>query len=447
MTATPTFTDLKLIAPLQKAVAESGYQTPTPIQQQAIPELLDGHDLLGCAQTGTGKTAAFALPILNHFARNPKRLQPKQTRALVLSPTRELAIQIFESFQTYGRHLQLRYAVVFGGVGQRPQEVALARGVDVVIATPGRLLDLIGQKHLTLSGLEIFVLDEADRMLDMGFIHDIRKVVALLPEKRQNVFFSATMPPEIEKLANVILKNPKKVAVTPVASTAERVSQSVMFVETKEKMPLLKHLLQNKALKRVIVFTRMKHGANRVAESLMKSSIPAEAIHGNKSQTARQRALENFRVGKTRVLVATDLAARGIDIDGITHVINYDLPNVSESYVHRIGRTARAGAEGLAIAFCNEEELEYLRDIEKLIRETVPVERDQPYHSESIENARLRPSGPARPSSSNARPSSGRGRPQSGGSRPGAGRDGGNRGRRRPRRPGFRGSSGSSPKP
>ena len=396
MKNTPTFADFDLLPLIKKAIAETGYTTPTPVQAQAIPDLLEGHDLLGCAQTGTGKTAAFALPILDYLAKNTKRVLPKHTRVLVLSPTRELAIQIFESFKVYGKHLTLRYAVVYGGVGQRPQEQALARGVDVVIATPGRLLDLIGQKFLNLSSIETFVLDEADRMLDMGFAPDIKKVLQLLPKERQNIFFSATMPPEAAKLADAILRNPKKVAVTPIATTAELIEQSVMFVESNEKMNLLKHLLKDKALKRVIVFARMKHIANKIAESLEKSQISAEAIHGNKSQSARQRALENFKAGKVRVLVATDLAARGIDVDNISHVINYELPNVSESYVHRIGRTARAGAQGLAIAFCNAEERAFLRDIEKLIGESIPIDRNQPYHSEAVENARVMSSGKAK---------------------------------------------------
>lgn len=390
------FDDFDLLSPIKKAIAETGYTVPTPIQAQAIPQLLSGRDLLGCAQTGTGKTAAFALPILNYLATNAERVQPKHTRVLVLSPTRELAIQIFESFKTYGKHLHLRYAVVYGGVGQRPQEQALARGVDVVIATPGRLLDLVGQRFLNLSSIETFVLDEADRMLDMGFVHDIKRVLQLLPKERQNIFFSATMSPEAEKLANAILRNPKKVEVTPVATTAELIEQSVMFVESADKMSLLKHLLQDKALSRVILFSRMKHVANRIAESLKKAGISAEPIHGNKSQSARQRALENFKAGRTRVLVATDLAARGIDVDNISHVINYELPNVSESYVHRIGRTARAGAQGLAIAFCNAEEKAFLRDIEKLIGESIPVDRDQPFHSEAVESARVMSSGKAK---------------------------------------------------
>ncbi|MBV9522149.1 MAG: DEAD/DEAH box helicase, partial [Alphaproteobacteria bacterium] len=298
---------------------------------------------------------------------------PRRTRSLILTPTRELAIQIAESFRAYGRHLGLRQAVIYGGVGQKPQVDALARGVDILVATPGRLLDLMGQGHLALDRIEIFVLDEADRMLDMGFIHDIRKVIAALPKRRQSLFFSATMPPDIARLAAGILKDPIEVAVTPVASTAERIEQRVLFVEPSNKRALLAEILKDAAIDRALVFTRTKHGANRVAEQLSRGRITAEAIHGNKSQGARQRALENFRAGRTRVLVATDIAARGIDIDGISHVINYELPNVPESYVHRIGRTARAGAEGVAISFCDAEERAYLRDIEKLIKQRVPV--------------------------------------------------------------------------
>lgn len=375
------FSDLNLLEPLQRAVTESGYETPTPIQVAAIPPLLEGRDLLGCAQTGTGKTAAFALPILHRLIQHPHRLEPKQARVLVLTPTRELAIQIHESFMTYGKHLRLRYSVIFGGVGQGPQVKAMSQGVDVLIATPGRLMDLIQQRHVSLRGLEVFVLDEADRMLDMGFIHDIRKIVALLPPKRHNLFFSATMPKEIEKLASGLLTDPVRVEVTPVSSTAERINQSVMYVDRSQKKSLLRHVLQDKALKRVIVFTRTKHGANQVSEVLAKNGIQSAAIHGNKSQGARQRALEDFRVGRIRVLVATDIAARGIDIDGITHVINYELPNIAESYVHRIGRTARAGADGIAISFCDGEERAYLRDIERLTGQKVEVIIDHPYHN------------------------------------------------------------------
>ncbi|WP_413582576.1 DEAD/DEAH box helicase [Bdellovibrio sp. HCB288] len=390
------FSDLPLVEPIQRAVAETGYTVPTPIQQQAIPHLLEGRDLLGCAQTGTGKTAAFALPILNHLANQWNRTAPKQARVLVLAPTRELAIQIHESFQTYGKHLRIRTAVIFGGVGQQPQVKALSQGVDVLIATPGRLLDLIQQKHLQLGKLEIFVLDEADRMLDMGFLPDIRKVLTYLPKERQNLFFSATMPKEIQKLADSLLVNPAKVEVAPVSSTAEMIEQSVMFVDKSKKRDLLRHLLNDKSFDKVIVFTRTKHGANRVAEGLAKNHIPAEAIHGNKSQNARQRALENLREGKIRVLVATDIAARGIDIDEISHVINFELPNESESYVHRIGRTARAGSQGIAIAFCDAEEKAFLRDIERLIGKSIPVVTDQPYHSEEVAGSRILSKGKAK---------------------------------------------------
>lgn len=387
MTEPIKFTDLQLHNKILNALTDSGYSEPTPIQQQAIPVLLKGRDLLGCAQTGTGKTAAFALPILQRLSEQKTNLQPKQTRTLILTPTRELAIQIFESFKTYGKYLPLRYAVIFGGVGQGPQVQSVARGVDVLIATPGRLLDLMNQGHLSLRSLETFVLDEADRMLDMGFIHDIKKVIQKLPPRRHNLFFSATMPPEIEKLAATLLTEPVRIEVTPVASTAEKINQSVMFVDRADKRELLKHVLKDKKLKRVIVFTRTKHGANRVSETLEKTGIPSAAIHGNKSQGARQRALEEFKTGKIRVLVATDIAARGIDVDGVTHVINFEMPNISESYVHRIGRTARAGADGSAISFCDAEERAYLKDIIKLIGQDIPVVTEQPYHSQAVAQA------------------------------------------------------------
>ncbi len=417
-----TFSELNLTEPLKQALNEAGYTAPTPIQAQAIPSLLLGKDLLGCAQTGTGKTAAFALPILHRLAESHKKPAPRHARALILTPTRELAIQVHESFVTYGKHLKLKSTVVFGGVGQQPQVKALSHGVDVLVATPGRLLDLINQGFLKLSSLEVFVLDEADRMLDMGFIHDIKKVLKLLPPKRHNLFFSATMPPEIEKLAHSILVNPVRVEVTPVSSTAELISQSVMFVDRENKRPLLKHILEDKTLKRVIVFSRTKHGANKISEYLSKQGITSEAIHGNKSQTARQKALENFRSGKIRVLIATDIAARGIDIDEITHVVNYDLPNVSEDYVHRIGRTARAGASGVAISFCDAEEKAFLKSIEKLIGKNVEVIENHPYHSLGVINAKLLSHGKAktlidaensqrggRSRPRNARPNKGRG--------------------------------------
>ncbi len=381
------FSDFALNEKIQLAVTETGYTIPTPIQSAAIPPLLQGRDLLGCAQTGTGKTAAFALPILHRL--NEKKIwrEARHARVLVLTPTRELAIQIYDSFKTYGKHLPLNYSVIYGGVGQGIQVKSMAQGVDVLVATPGRLLDLMNQGYVKLQKVETFVLDEADRMLDMGFIHDIRKIMVKLPQQRHNLFFSATMPNEIKRLSETMLKNPVKVEVTPPSSTVERIDQCVMFVDKSQKRDLLRHVLKDKALKRVIVFTRTKHGANRVSELLQKNAIPSAAIHGNKSQGARQRALEELREGKIRVLVATDIAARGIDIDGITHVINYELPNVAESYVHRIGRTARASADGSAISFCDAEEKAYLKDIQKLIGLEIPVIEDQPYHSQAIAGA------------------------------------------------------------
>ena len=391
-----SFSDLKLIEPLQKAIADTGYTKPTPIQAQAIPLLLEGKDLLGVAQTGTGKTAAFGLPILNHLATVAKRAEARSTRVLILTPTRELALQIFESFQTYGKHLPLKYAVVFGGVGQGPQVTALSRGVDVLVATPGRLLDLIDQKYINLKSLEIFVLDEADRMLDMGFVHDVRKVVRLLPGRRQTLFFSATMPPDIVALAGSMLTDPVRVEVTPPATTAEKIAQWVMFVDRDKKKDALRYLLSKKEFKKVIVFTRTKHGANKVAELLLKNNVTSEAIHGNKSQNARVRALDNFKSGRIRVLIATDIAARGIDIDEISHVINYEIPNVPENYVHRIGRTARAGHEGIAISICDADERSFIRDIEKSIGKPIPVVKDHPYHSEQVANSRMVSSGKAK---------------------------------------------------
>ncbi len=375
------FSDLGLIEPIQRAIRAESYATPTPIQAQAIPHLLRGRDLLGCAQTGTGKTAAFALPILQRLATDRRRAGPRACRALVLTPTRELAAQIADSFAVYGRYLELSRAVVFGGVGQDPQVRALARGVDVLVATPGRLLDLLGQGFVRLDRLEVFVLDEADRMLDMGFIHDVRRVIRALPRQRQTLLFSATMPTQIARLADSILTDPLKIAVHPIASTVEQVEQRVMFVKRTDKRPLLSQVLKDPAVDRALIFTRTKHGANRVADELTRSGVDADAIHGNKSQAARTRALERFRTGAGRVLVATDLAARGIDVDGITHVINYDLPNVPESYVHRIGRTARAGRSGVAISFCDAEERAYLRDIEALIRIRIPVIADHLWHA------------------------------------------------------------------
>ena len=375
------FNDLSLIEPLLRALEAEGYERPTPIQEQAIPPVLEGRDLLGCAQTGTGKTAAFALPmlqLLNHPT-GQKQESRRPIRALILTPTRELALQISESFSTYGKNLQLRNMVVFGGVGQTPQTDALRRGTDILVATPGRLIDLMNQGFVDLRSLSIFVLDEADRMLDMGFIHDVRKVIAKIPAKRQTLFFSATMPPEIANLADSILTNPVKVSVAPPATTAELVEQKVFFVNKNDKKSLLIHMLEDPNIKSALIFTRTKHGANRVAGDLTKAGIRAEAIHGNKSQTARVAALNNFKNGKNRALVATDIAARGIDIDALSHVINFELPNIPESYVHRIGRTGRAGASGIAFSFCEAEELPYLKDIQKLIGQLIPVDTEHPY--------------------------------------------------------------------
>ncbi|WP_164014146.1 DEAD/DEAH box helicase [Pyxidicoccus trucidator] len=376
-----TFDELQLHDTLLRAVKAEGYTTPTPIQAKAIPHALEGKDILGVAQTGTGKTAAFALPILQRLSAKAPAAGARPVRCLVLTPTRELAGQVGESFVTYGKNLPLRHAVVFGGVGQNPQVQALRSGVDVLVATPGRLLDLMDQGFVSLRSLEVFVLDEADRMLDMGFIHDVRKVIKALPQKRQTLFFSATMPPEIVDLSRNILTNPIRVEVTPVSSTAETVSQQVYFVEREQKRGLLTHLLKEGRIARALVFTRTKHGANRVAKQLEGAGVNAAAIHGNKSQNARERALDDFRAGSLRVLVATDIAARGIDIDGLSHVINYDLPNVPEQYVHRIGRTGRAGASGTAVSFCDGEERAYLRDIERTIRRSVPVVEDHPYRA------------------------------------------------------------------
>ncbi len=374
------FEQLNLIEPILKALDTEGYTTPTPIQEQSIPIVLQGRDLLGCAQTGTGKTAAFAIPMLQ-LMQERKRAGNSHNgiKALILTPTRELAIQIDESFAAYGRHLNLSHLVIFGGVSQQPQTQALRRGVDILIATPGRLLDLVEQRFINLSQIEIFVLDEADRMLDMGFIHDVKKIITKIPAKRQTLFFSATMPAEISKLSSTILNNPAKVEVTPVSSTAETIQQSLYFVEKENKKHLLVHLLKDKAIQSALVFTRTKHGADKVVKELNRSGIGAEAIHGNKSQNARQRALGNFKSGHTRVLVATDIAARGIDVDNLSHVINFELPNIPETYVHRIGRTGRAGASGIAFSFCDMEEKEFLRDIQKLISVSVPVVTEHPY--------------------------------------------------------------------
>jgi ATP-dependent RNA helicase RhlE len=375
-----TFKELNLIAPILKALEAEGYVTPTPIQEQAIPIVLKKKDLLGCAQTGTGKTAAFAIPILQLLETDTQTEKGKPTiKTLILTPTRELAIQIKDSFQSYGKFTSQRCTVIFGGVSQKAQTDALRAGVDILIATPGRLLDLMNQGFIDLRHLRIFVLDEADRMLDMGFVHDVKKVITKLPAKRQSLFFSATMPPVIVKLADTILVNPSKVEVTPVSSTAETIQQAIYFVDKDKKKSLLTHLLKDKAIKSVLVFTRTKHGADKVVKDLLKVDIKAEAIHGNKSQNNRQNALNNFKTGKTRVLIATDIAARGIDVDSLSHVINFEMPNVPETYVHRIGRTGRAGANGIAFSFCDAEEKEYLVDIQKLIGRKIPVIEDHPF--------------------------------------------------------------------
>jgi ATP-dependent RNA helicase RhlE len=368
------FNQLGLIAPILKSLDEEGYSNPTPIQQQAIPWVLEQRDLLGCAQTGTGKTAAFAIPILQLlYNRREKPRGPHPIRVLILTPTRELAIQIDESFAAYGRHTGISHAVIFGGVSQVPQVQQLRHGVEILTATPGRLLDLISQGYISLQHLEIFVLDEADRMLDMGFIHDVKRVISKLPAKRQTLFFSATMPPEIQKLADILLTKPVKVEVTPVSSTVEKIAQHLFHVDKANKIHLLQHLLQDTAISNVLVFSRTKHGADKVVRILHKAHITAAAIHGNKSQNARQHALSQFKNGAIRVLVATDIAARGIDIDELTHVINFDLPDVPETYVHRIGRTGRAGNAGTAFSFCTQEERDELRAIQKLIGKQIPV--------------------------------------------------------------------------
>ncbi|HEU4403788.1 MAG TPA: DEAD/DEAH box helicase [Polyangiaceae bacterium] len=457
--AAPRFDDLGLIEPLTRSLRAEGYVRPTPIQVQAIPPALAGRDVLGCAQTGTGKTAAFALPILQRLsaAPAPGRGARRPVRALVLSPTRELAAQIGESFSAYGRHLALSNVVIFGGVGQDAQAKALARGVDVLVATPGRLLDLMGQRLVAFDRLEVLVLDEADRMLDMGFLPDVRRVLAALPPVRQTLFFSATMPPDIRALSDTILRDPAYVAVTPAATTVDAVEQRVYFVDKESKPALLRHLLGDRSLDRVLVFTRTKHGANRVAAQLERAGVGAEAIHGNKSQNARERALAGFKSGRIRVLVATDIAARGIDIDDLSHVLNYDLPNVPETYVHRIGRTGRAGASGVALSFCDEEERAYLVDIERLIRKHVPRADGHPYAVAPPPPTDLEPRGGRRASAPAPARARGEGAQEGGG---GAGRK---RRRRRkgdgrppqdaaaraaaPRAPGHEGAAHPKPRP
>ena len=423
------FSELGLIPPLAQAVAAEGYESPTPIQERAIPHVLAGRDLLGLAQTGTGKTAAFALPILQRLASHGTITARRPIRCLVLTPTRELASQIGDSFSTYGKNLPLRNTVIFGGVGMDAQKQALRAGMDILVATPGRLLDLMGQGLVDLKPLEVFVLDEADRMLDMGFIHDVKKVIARLPHVRQTLFFSATMPREAQQLADQLLKNPETVAVAPPSTTVEKVDQEVFFVEKADKRALLVEVLADEAMNRVLVFSRTKHGANRIAEHLLKERIHAEAIHGNKSQNARERALAGFKSGRVRVLVATDIAARGIDVDAVTHVVNFDVPEVPETYVHRIGRTARAGASGMAITFCELDERPDLRNIEKLTRQAIPVVEGHPYESRipAPEGWNARDDHSTSRSAPRPQRSGGGGR----GGRPGGGGGGGARGGRR----------------
>jgi ATP-dependent RNA helicase RhlE len=404
-----TFESLNIASPILKALQEEGYTKPTPIQSQAIPIVLQGTDLLGCAQTGTGKTAAFSIPMLQLMAQKPENGAHRIIKGLIVTPTRELAIQIGESLQAYGRHLPLRSTVIFGGVSQHGQEQILRRGVDILVATPGRLLDLMNQGIISLAGVRFFVLDEADRMLDMGFIHDVRKLIAVLPRQRQSLFFSATMPPEILKLAGSILNNPSEVKVDPVSSTVDIIDQHVFHVEKNDKPNLLIHLLKSKEIKTALVFTRTKHGADKLVKMLLRADIKAEAIHGNKAQNARQRALANFKAQTTRVLVATDIAARGIDVDELAHVINYEMTNVPETYVHRIGRTGRAGASGTALSFVDAEEMAYLRDVEKLIVRKIPVVAEHPYkavHPTNIPKAAAapKPSGNRRPGGRQYRP-------------------------------------------
>jgi len=372
-----SFSNLAIIEPILKALASEGYTSPTPIQQQAIPIVLKRRDLLGCAQTGTGKTAAFAIPVLQILSEQ-RPLKPG-IKTLILTPTRELAIQINESFAAYGKNLNIKTTVVFGGVSQHGQVLALRKGIDVLIATPGRLLDLMNQNIVSLRQLEIFILDEADRMLDMGFIHDVKKIISRLPEKRQTLFFSATMPNEIQKLADSLLTDPVQVAVTPPSSTVDKIDQSIYFTNKADKPKLLKHLLEAKSISTALVFTRTKHGADKVVKYLQAAHVNAAAIHGNKSQNARQKALSDFKNGDLRVLVATDIAARGIDIDELSYVFNFDLPSVPETYVHRIGRTGRAGKSGIAIAFCDSEERIELKDIQKVIAKNIPVVDLHPY--------------------------------------------------------------------
>lgn len=389
-----TFTDLNIIEPILRALEVEGYSTPTPIQELAIPTLLKGRDLLGCAQTGTGKTAAFAIPMIQHLDALPKNTGRKKVRALIVTPTRELALQIGENFTSYSRYTTITNTVIFGGVKQGSQTKALRKGVDVIVATPGRLLDLMSQGFISLKDIKYFTLDEADQMLEMGFIHDIRKIISHLPKKRQSLFFSATMPPKIVNLAGDILGNPEKITIKPQQTTSERVEQALYFVGKKSKTKLLIQLIKEKEVKSLLVFSRTKHGANRIVKNLGSAGIQAAAIHGNKSQAARQKALKGFKDGQIHVLVATDIAARGIDVDNLELVINFELPNIPETYVHRIGRTGRAQASGIALSFCDEEEKAYLNDIQKLIKQTIPVIEEHPFAGEvssNLENIKGKP--------------------------------------------------------
>jgi ATP-dependent RNA helicase RhlE len=419
------FTELALGPGLQKALVAIDYHTPTPIQKQSIPKVLAGRDLLACAQTGTGKTAAFTLPILERMLQNQRSQGDQHIRALVLTPTRELAIQIDENLAAYTRHVPISHTVIFGGVKQHKQVRALQRGIDFLVATPGRLLDLVGQGLLDLSQLEYFVLDEADRMLDMGFINDVRRVLRLIPRKRQSLFFSATLPQNIVELAGEILTDPVQVEVTPVSSTVDVIDQSVYYVAKRDKRKLLLHLLDDPEIETALVFSRTKHGANKIAKVLSNNKIAAEAIHGNKSQNHRQRVLQNFKDRKTRVLVATDIAARGIDVEELSHVINFDLPNVPETYVHRIGRTGRAGASGIALSFCDGEERAYLRDIKKLIDREIPAVPEHPFVDDGKESVA--------PANGSSRPNNYNGGGSRGSRNYGGGGGGGNRNRSRNR--------------
>lgn len=431
-----SFQDLNLISPIQRAIADEKYETPTPIQEKTIPDVLNGRDVLGCAQTGTGKTAAFALPILNRLGRQNQKSVPNSPRVLVLAPTRELAVQIGDSFAAYGRHLKLRQALVYGGVSQAQQVRALSRGVHILIATPGRLLDLMGQGCISLRRLEVFVLDEADRMLDMGFLPDLKRIIRELPEQRQSLFFSATLPEEIIRLARGLLTDPVRVDVTPKTRCIELIEQRVMFVERSAKKALLKKILHSAGVGRALVFTKTKRGANLVARHLLLDGIDATAIHGNKSQNARQRALDDFRQDKVRVLVATDLAARGLDVDGITHVVNFELPQEAESYIHRIGRTGRAGASGIALTLCSAGETADLRAIERLLGRKLPVDAEHPRPQGA--ETETEPSANGRRRFSSKRSASGNSGPRRNGRnrKSAAGPDGGGRPRRlrRPRR-------------